>query len=124
MTLLNFRSVLGSCISLLILLFVISQAWSLWEGHKKREYDQSTLNVDGRWRDDTDRRDFTDTRHLRNPADTKNVEAEAESPLWEVSRPVIGILTQPDPFGVEYIAASYVKFAEAAGARVVPLRYV
>lgn len=42
-------------------------------------------------------------------------------------RPVIGVLTQPQrtPLGVEveYVAASYVKFLEAAGARVVPLRY-
>lgn len=38
-------------------------------------------------------------------------------------RPVVGILTQPNGFGGEYIAASYVKFAEASGARVVPIRY-
>ena len=39
------------------------------------------------------------------------------------TRPVIGILTQPDPNGIEYIAASYVKYAEAAGAQVIPIRY-
>jgi gamma-glutamyl hydrolase len=38
-------------------------------------------------------------------------------------RPVVGILTQPRDDGREYIAASYVKYAEAAGARVMPLRY-
>jgi len=40
-------------------------------------------------------------------------------------RPVIGIVAQPVPMmlGVEYIAASYVKFVEAAGGRVVPLSY-
>ena len=39
-------------------------------------------------------------------------------------RPLIGILSQPGdpaPEGHSYIAASYVKFAEAGGARVVPL---
>ena len=47
-------------------------------------------------------------------------------PSWPplaTSRPLIGILSQPgDPAGAgeSYIAASYVKFAEAGGARVVP----
>jgi gamma-glutamyl hydrolase len=41
-------------------------------------------------------------------------------------RPVVGVLTQPPPsslasFGDKYIAASYVKYAEASGARVVPI---
>jgi len=41
-------------------------------------------------------------------------------------RPIIGILTQPtgssmNQFGQSYIAASYVKFMESAGARVVPI---
>lgn len=39
-------------------------------------------------------------------------------------RPLIGILSQygsPAPEGYSYIAASYVKFAEASGSRVVPL---
>ncbi|CAM6089037.1 unnamed protein product [Calypogeia fissa] len=53
------------------------------------------------------------------------------------SRPLIGILSQPgdgdgykivnswttDPAHISYIAASYVKFVEAGGARVVPLIY-
>jgi gamma-glutamyl hydrolase len=43
-------------------------------------------------------------------------------------RPVIGVFTQPSGAypglnNVEYLAASYVKFAESAGARVVPIRY-
>eukprot|EP00762_Andalucia_godoyi_P002235 ANDGO_07496.mRNA.1 Gamma-glutamyl hydrolase A len=43
-------------------------------------------------------------------------------------RPIIGILTQPTgdilaPFGESYIAASYVKWIESAGARVVPVPY-
>lgn len=45
-------------------------------------------------------------------------------------RPVIGILTQPsawpkffDSEDFSYIAASYVKFLESAGARVVPIKY-
>ncbi|XP_068604392.1 gamma-glutamyl hydrolase [Brachionichthys hirsutus] len=41
-------------------------------------------------------------------------------------RPVIGVLAQdvrsPQPNRTEYIAASYVKFLEAAGARVAPIR--
>lgn len=45
-----------------------------------------------------------------------------------VNRPVIGILTQPSssslqPFGNSYIASSYVKYAEAGGAQVVPVFY-
>jgi gamma-glutamyl hydrolase len=46
------------------------------------------------------------------------------------NRPIIGILAQPGTGGfglkeakpeVQYIAASYVKFVESAGARVVPI---
>jgi len=42
------------------------------------------------------------------------------------NRPVIGILTQPTDeglaaYGASYIAASYVKYAESAGAQVVPI---
>jgi len=37
-------------------------------------------------------------------------------------RPVIGILSQPG-YGGHYIAASYVKYIESAGARVVPIFY-
>lgn len=43
-------------------------------------------------------------------------------------RPIIGILAQenlpedPSPHGTSYIAASYVKYIESAGARVVPIR--
>jgi len=40
------------------------------------------------------------------------------------TRPIIGILTQPDASeGGEYIAASYLKFVESAGARAVPVRF-
>jgi len=39
-------------------------------------------------------------------------------------RPVVGVLTQPYVDGKgEYIAASYVKFLESAGLRVIPIRY-
>eukprot|EP00882_Tetradesmus_deserticola_P012072 GHRQ01012787.1.p1 GENE.GHRQ01012787.1~~GHRQ01012787.1.p1 ORF type:complete len:335 (+),score=143.27 GHRQ01012787.1:127-1131(+) len=41
-------------------------------------------------------------------------------------RPIIGILTQPGepaPDGHSYIAASYIKWIEAAGARVIPIMY-
>ena len=42
-------------------------------------------------------------------------------------RPIIGILTQPSPselmqFGNSYIPASYVKYVESGGARVVPVQ--
>ncbi|CAK8992344.1 Gamma-glutamyl hydrolase A (Conjugase A) (GH A) (Gamma-Glu-X carboxypeptidase A), partial [Durusdinium trenchii] len=40
----------------------------------------------------------------------------------ENDRPIIGVLTQP-ALGREYVAGSYVKYLEAAGARVVALRY-
>lgn len=42
------------------------------------------------------------------------------------NRPLIGVLTQPGepaPGGHSYIAASYVKFIESAGARVVPIQF-
>jgi len=42
------------------------------------------------------------------------------------TRPIIGILAQPatqDLNGPQYIAASYVKWIESGGARVVPIRY-
>lgn len=44
------------------------------------------------------------------------------------NRPIIGVFTQPtgdeiSKFGQQYIAASYVKFMESAGARVVPIKY-
>ena len=71
--------------------------------------------------------DLDDNRHLRrneSPHDNDDKgELEGDIPFLENSRPVIGILTQPDLNGQEYIAASYVKYAEAAGARVIPLRY-
>jgi len=44
------------------------------------------------------------------------------------NRPIIGVYTQPtgsdiSQFGEQYIAASYIKFIEGAGARAVPVRY-
>ena len=44
------------------------------------------------------------------------------------NKPIIGIFAQPSghtlkPFGDKYIAASYVKYIESAGARVVPIPY-
>eukprot|EP01132_Coremiostelium_polycephalum_P001921 gene1921-2356_t len=44
------------------------------------------------------------------------------------NRPIIGILSQPtnggmQTYGAQYIAASYVKFVESGGARVVPILY-
>ncbi|CAF5181249.1 unnamed protein product [Rotaria sp. Silwood1] len=46
----------------------------------------------------------------------------------ENTRPIIGILTQPTPTSwlkpnrTTYLAASYVKYIEATGAQVVPIR--
>jgi gamma-glutamyl hydrolase len=46
------------------------------------------------------------------------------------NQPIIGVLTQPsawpkiyDPSEFSYLAASYIKFLEQSGARVLPLRY-
>jgi hypothetical protein len=44
-------------------------------------------------------------------------------------RPIIGVYTQPSDsdllqYGEQFIAASYVKFIEGAGARVAPIRFV
>jgi len=45
------------------------------------------------------------------------------------NKPIVGIVTQPleqgwsPSYGTHYIAASYVKYAEASGARVVPIFY-
>ena len=44
------------------------------------------------------------------------------------NKPIIGIVTQPNEYGwpdkgLSYIAASYVKYAEAGGVRVVPIFY-
>jgi len=54
--------------------------------------------------------------------------AHAPTEHSPVISPVIGVLTEPlersdAPNTTSYIAASYVKFLEASGARVVPLRY-
>ncbi|CAF0969400.1 unnamed protein product [Rotaria sp. Silwood1] len=51
-----------------------------------------------------------------------------KDPTTENTRPIIGILTQPTPTlwmkpnRTTYIAASYVKYIEATGAQVVPIR--
>jgi gamma-glutamyl hydrolase len=44
------------------------------------------------------------------------------------NRPIIGVFTQPSSnsvskFGEQFVAASYVKFLESAGARVAPIKY-
>jgi len=57
--------------------------------------------------------------------------APADPAVYEYDRPVIGIVTHPGDGTCEmrthgpgsYIAASYVKFVQSAGARVVPLLY-
>lgn len=43
------------------------------------------------------------------------------------TRPMIGIITEPSPdelseYGSEFLVASYVKYVESGGARVVPVR--
>ena len=50
-------------------------------------------------------------------------ELEFILPKHNNERPIVGILTQPDMDGREYVAASYVKYVEAAGARVIAIRY-
>eukprot|EP00878_Enallax_costatus_P015279 GHUV01015998.1.p1 GENE.GHUV01015998.1~~GHUV01015998.1.p1 ORF type:complete len:381 (+),score=77.51 GHUV01015998.1:217-1359(+) len=51
--------------------------------------------------------------------------AKAKEGGYKNTQPLIGILTQPchDCPGRSYIAASYVKWIEAAGGRVVPIRF-
>lgn len=51
-----------------------------------------------------------------------------DSPTVKTDRPIIGILAQTtrghmETFGRTYIGASYVKYIESAGGRVVPIRY-
>eukprot|EP01004_Peranema_trichophorum_P006353 NODE_5176_length_1054_cov_49.340494_g4618_i0.p1 GENE.NODE_5176_length_1054_cov_49.340494_g4618_i0~~NODE_5176_length_1054_cov_49.340494_g4618_i0.p1 ORF type:complete len:300 (-),score=33.05 NODE_5176_length_1054_cov_49.340494_g4618_i0:107-1006(-) len=43
--------------------------------------------------------------------------------VWGNDRPIVGILDQPYNKTHSYIAASYVKFVESAGGRVVPLNH-
>jgi gamma-glutamyl hydrolase len=46
------------------------------------------------------------------------------SEKWKTFRPLVGIVSQggsPAPKGSSYIAASYIKFVESAGARAVPI---
>lgn len=60
-----------------------------------------------------------------------NLTRGTEQTLWheqekQNNRPIIGILSQPGPpapKNYSYIAASYIKFVEASGARVIPLQY-
>eukprot|EP00879_Flechtneria_rotunda_P025275 GHRR01026848.1.p1 GENE.GHRR01026848.1~~GHRR01026848.1.p1 ORF type:complete len:175 (+),score=32.54 GHRR01026848.1:153-677(+) len=51
--------------------------------------------------------------------------AKAKTRQYKNTQPTIGILTQPCTTcpGRSYIAASYVKWVEAAGGRVVPIRF-
>jgi gamma-glutamyl hydrolase len=49
--------------------------------------------------------------------------ASSSSSTSTNSRPIIGILSQPATGGKKYIAASYIKFVESAGARAVPIHY-
>ncbi|KAK9799018.1 hypothetical protein WJX73_007185 [Symbiochloris irregularis] len=54
--------------------------------------------------------------------------AQASAPSVQLvnERPIIGVLSQPGspaPKGYSYIAASYVKFIESSGGRVIPIEY-
>jgi len=60
--------------------------------------------------------------NLENPIETHTDGLD----LPEFHCPVVGIITQPLEISLredEFIAASYVKFAESAGLRVMPIRY-
>lgn len=67
------------------------------------------------------------------PSETVRLSPSCPAPDLKLNfRPVIGILSHPgdgasgrlnNQSGVSYIAASYVKFVESAGARVIPLIY-
>ncbi|GKC89116.1 gamma-glutamyl hydrolase 2-like protein isoform X1, partial [Tanacetum coccineum] len=81
-----------------------------------------------------------ETRRLRyeidKSIDSRLLRTVATCPMQEGNKvnfgPIIGILSHPsdgasgrlnDAPNVSYIAASYVKFVESAGARVIPLIY-
>ena len=54
--------------------------------------------------------------------------AAAQPPVASNPQPIIGILTMPNTayaksHGAQFFPASYVKFLESGGARVVPIRY-
>ncbi|GFR43452.1 hypothetical protein Agub_g4535 [Astrephomene gubernaculifera] len=62
----------------------------------------------------------------QNEEEKRVVPKPVKGPADANLRPIIGILSQPGdpaPDGQSYIAASYVKWLESAGARVVPIFY-
>ena len=71
----------------------------------------------------------TDEEAKQQQQQHKGAHSPSSSPSTPQPRPLIGILSQPKYWkGMEeaaggYIAASYVKYVEAAGARAVPIRF-
>lgn len=72
---------------------------------------------------------FKKSHHFEGLEVLEMIESDTKRPSTN-TKPVIGVLSQPsawpklfDPDDFSYIAASYVKYLEAAGARVVPLKY-
>jgi hypothetical protein len=67
------------------------------------------------------RKDILDSEMIHSRIKIGTVDKKQK---WRTDRPLIGILSQggePAPEGSSYIAASYVKFVESAGARAVPI---
>ncbi|KAI8110154.1 hypothetical protein M9435_001833 [Picochlorum sp. BPE23] len=66
----------------------------------------------------------TQVIHVHGDLHLSGSDRKHESKEWKTYRPLIGILSQggsPAPEGSSYIASSYVKFVESAGARAVPI---
>jgi hypothetical protein len=66
----------------------------------------------------------TQVIHVHGDFHVSGSDRKHESKEWKTYRPLIGILSQggsPAPDGSSYIASSYVKFVESAGARAVPI---
>eukprot|EP00890_Picochlorum_soloecismus_P001023 jgi/Picsp_1/1921/NSC_05387-R1_protein len=67
------------------------------------------------------RKGMVDSEYIHSSIKNEIVDKKRK---WRTDRPLIGILSQggePAPEGSSYIAASYVKFVESAGARAVPI---
>lgn len=67
---------------------------------------------------------FAESRSLPEQGNSLYPSFRYDKSKWKTYRPLIGILSQggdPAPKGHTYIAASYVKYVESAGARAVPI---
>jgi len=87
-------------------------------GHREAAWVQSRLVG---FKNEMSREDMVDSEMIHS---RRKNEIPDSTRKWKTDRPLIGILSQggePAPEGSSYIAASYVKFVESAGARAVPI---